>query len=203
MTDKIDPGWISDRLPKKKDGDHSGDVYLYTKGKKLPDFIQFQEVEEGDTWRRCKDKDGNHISIDDIVLPQECVDREKGEISLNEYAEVQMTKEAYNAFTDKIKALELENKELSEAWKTLLKHNDQEDLLSDKLEAENKKLIIDLELFREGEKGYEKGYEKEVDYYKNLFELEAKERKVIEGYLEDEHNQNDILRKLLIKEWGG
>ena len=162
MTDKIYPGWISDRLPTEKDVT-TGSVVVwvgisdrYLRGFR---YKNYNHVKKGEIWCNTEDENGKEIDWDDLASPQECVDDECYDKPLkNHPANIQEKK-----FKD--------------------------------LELENKKLIIDLELFREDEKGYEK----EVDYYKNLFELEVDERKVIEGYLEDEHNQKIDLEQALAK----
>lgn len=80
MTEKLDPGWVKDRLPTEGDGDYSGDVVVCRS--EVIEYENFKQVKENVYWcNACYDD--NVLDLSNIFKPEECLDREKGGTNLS------------------------------------------------------------------------------------------------------------------------
>jgi len=110
MTDKLDPGWVNDRLPTEKDlGEHILVLCIDDEG-----ILErhFSLVKEGEAWcpkplKKYPIEVGKKWS-DVIATPQECLDREEGE-SVKTDRKIAVSKFGNYVFTNMDEEIEFQN----------------------------------------------------------------------------------------------
>ena len=122
MTENIDPGWVNDR--------EKGKMPNYGMTKENKDM---QEAIEDDRENGKSELKKNQIGQYSFDNPSDLIQFKNDK---NGYTYPVKKWIAMARDWIKTKDLELENKELRKAWETLLEHNEQEDVLSDKLEKD-------------------------------------------------------------------
>ena len=227
MPDKIDPGWVSDRLPTRKDGDKDGSVLVLYPDKKYITTWQSEDVtqsyvDNGLIWALFKDEwsDKSRPCSEWIATPTECEARAKGEDGMDAYDKarkplqdlLEETQGTLHEEREKIKELETElkqvkeeNKDLAKAWKTLKDFNDNTDNQEDEEIEELKQALAESKSDSEFDHKEYKRLRDELKEKLAKSEEDLKELKKSYNWYVDERDEllpeNKTLKKLLIKEW--
>ena len=87
MTDKLDPGWVNDRLPTEEDADIDGHVCKFYPGGKYGyvKYRRWKDIKKGEMWAVNKvSEGGGYPRLEQIARPSECLDRAKGDSEVDE-----------------------------------------------------------------------------------------------------------------------
>lgn len=209
MTDKIDPGWVNDRLPTEEDANKQGVKNCVLVFDNIDGFLYriFNKVKEGEPWSISTDEDW-----DELATPQECIDREKGEEKIFDNPdELLAMKRGKTVFRFPVKNwIDMAN-EPHERYKKI--QDLEQALVKEKADhVETSKLEVKLRKQRwEAEQKVqelEKALAKSEERVKGLRDS----LKIYHGRKPEEENikvndelfkDNQVLKQLLIKEWGG
>ena len=152
MTDKIDPGWVSDRLPTEEDGNaKKGYVIIMLHG--LPYAENYTWVNEGQDWcvvpkEITWQEDWQNL----IYTPDECLAREQGKaiVIIGKIEEPYPSQQHWLAKTERLaKALEKSEERVKEGCRKISDLIDENTELLEDTDAEDKYDLLKQLLIKE------------------------------------------------------
>lgn len=218
MTDKIYPVWVNDRLPTEEDADCFGRVLVFEDSNSMCSCV-LRVIKKGYYWCRLPDTGKWHDDapyIDYIATPQECIDREKGEEveagggGLIKLQRKQMENDV-NEARKKVKDLEEKLEKSEERVKK--QYAKGETITGRFVTGETFEIQKSLSKSEERVNDLEQALEKSEERVKEFQKRQEEEVEALYGQTSMAHEyyekadklskENQTLKKLLIKEWGG
>lgn len=211
MTDKIDPGWISDRLPTKEDIKEEGDcLYYYIPEKDYLYFCSWDYVEDGWYWAKAEGMTFHILQVSPEILktilkPEECLAREQE--NSNECGECGQEWEG----DGDCPVCSNGKDTLEKDWQILIRYEKEIKELAQSLslaelgwkqeEEESNKLRQALAESKEDSEFDHKEYKRLRNELKEKLAKSEEELKEYKRFFKQQVSENTELKKLLVKEW--